>query len=201
MPSFDHLNSTPATASPPSATTLSSPFITEEHKVRWLFGKQNSRMAAGADRVSSSTLKHCTDQLAPVFTTIFSSLQASQVFQLFQGLHTIILVPKKPKMSLWTTDQGPSSQWWWRCWSSWSWSSSCPSPVTCSTLYSLLIMKTDPWMVQSHWPCSSSSSILTLPTHIFFLDFSSTFNTILIHRNSLKNFSIVCPSVIGFCTF
>ena len=65
----------------------------EERKVRWLFEKQNSRKAADPDRVSSSTLKHCTDHLAPVF----SSLQLSQVPCCFK-VSTIIPVPKKPKI-------------------------------------------------------------------------------------------------------
>ena len=34
----------------------------EEREVRRLFGKQNSRKAAGPDAVSSSTVKHCADQ-------------------------------------------------------------------------------------------------------------------------------------------
>ena len=49
-----------------------------------MFEKQNSRKAAGPDGVSSSTLKHCADQLAPVFTTTFNS---SLHLSLLQGLH------------------------------------------------------------------------------------------------------------------
>ena len=47
--------------------------------------------------VCSSTLKHCADQLAPVFTENFNfSLQLSQVHRCFK-VSTIIPVPKEPK--------------------------------------------------------------------------------------------------------
>ena len=62
-----------------------------------MFEKQNSRKATGPDGVSSSTLKHCADQLAPIFTTLFNSfLQLSQVPSCFK-VSAIIPVPKKPK--------------------------------------------------------------------------------------------------------
>ena len=49
--------------------------------------------------MSSSTLKHCADQPAAVFTTIFnSSLQLSHVPRCFK-VSTIIPVPKKPKIT------------------------------------------------------------------------------------------------------
>ena len=57
---FDHLHSCH------SFSALPSPFIMEECKVRQIFRKQNSCKAAGPDSVSSSTLKYCADQLAPV---------------------------------------------------------------------------------------------------------------------------------------
>ena len=96
-PRFDRLITTRITASPPSDASLPPPFIVEEYEVRRLFEKQNSRKAAGPDGVSSSTLKHCADQLAPVFTTLFNSfLQLSQVPSCFK-VSAIIPVPKKLK--------------------------------------------------------------------------------------------------------
>lgn len=71
----------------------------EEREVRRLFGKQNSRQAADPNSLPSSTLKHCADQLAAVFTTIFtSSLQLSQVPRCFK-VSTTIPVPNKPKIA------------------------------------------------------------------------------------------------------
>ena len=96
-PRFDRLITTRITASPPSDASLPPPFIVEEYEVRRLFEKKNSRKAAGPDGVFSSTLKHCADQLAPIFTTIFnSSLQLSQV-PCSCKVSTIIPMPKKPK--------------------------------------------------------------------------------------------------------
>ena len=94
---FDRLITTRITDSPPSDASLPPLFIVENCEVRRLFEKQNSRKAAGPDGVSSSTLKHCADQLAPIFTTLFNSfLQLSQVPSRFK-VSAIIPVPKKPK--------------------------------------------------------------------------------------------------------
>ena len=70
---FDRLNTTCVTASPSGDAALSPTFIVEECEVRRLFGEQNSHKTTVPDGVSSSTLKHCADQLAPVFTIIFNS--------------------------------------------------------------------------------------------------------------------------------
>ena len=77
---FGRHNTTCVTASPPGDAAFPPPFIVEECEVRRLFRKKNIRKAAGPDGVSSSTLKRCADQLAPVCTEMFnSSLQLSQV--------------------------------------------------------------------------------------------------------------------------
>ena len=97
---FDHQNTTPVTASPPDpATPLPPPSIVEESAVKKLFRKQNSRKATGPDKVSTSMLKHCADQLSPVFTDIFNtSLQLSKVPHCFKT-SVIIPVPKKLKVT------------------------------------------------------------------------------------------------------
>ncbi|KAK0156400.1 putative RNA-directed DNA polymerase from transposon BS [Merluccius polli] len=57
----------------------------------------NPRKAAGPDSVSPSTLKHCADQLSPVFTDIFNtSLETCHVPACFKT-STIIPVSKKPR--------------------------------------------------------------------------------------------------------
>ncbi|KAK0154020.1 Major histocompatibility complex class I-related gene protein [Merluccius polli] len=78
---------------PPPTTTL---YILERDGKR-LFKRQNPRKAAGPDSVSPSTLKHCADQLSPVFTDIFNtSMETCHVPACFKT-STIIPVPKKTK--------------------------------------------------------------------------------------------------------
>ena len=86
---FDHQN-TPVTASPPDpATPLPPPFIVEESAVKKLFRKQNSKNAVGPDNVSTSVLKHCADQLSPVFTDNSFLTRPFNVLNppLFQNVH------------------------------------------------------------------------------------------------------------------
>ncbi|XP_035286554.1 uncharacterized protein LOC118234254 [Anguilla anguilla] len=79
--------------SPITMTTLSL----LERDVNRLFKRQNPRKAAGPDSVSPSTLKHCADQLSPVFTDIFNtSLETCHVPACFKT-STIIPVPKKTR--------------------------------------------------------------------------------------------------------
>ena len=62
-----------------------------------MFKRQIPRKAAGPDSVSPSTLKHCADQLSPVFTDIFNtSLETCHVPACFKT-STIIPVPKKTR--------------------------------------------------------------------------------------------------------
>ncbi|KAI9999642.1 hypothetical protein NQD34_018320 [Periophthalmus magnuspinnatus] len=53
----------------------------------------------GPDGVSPSTLRHCAEELAPVFTDIFNtSLESCHVPACFK-LSTIVPVPKKPRIT------------------------------------------------------------------------------------------------------
>ena len=70
---------------------LPLPFTVHEHEVRKLFKQQDSRKAAGTDNVSTSTLKHSANELAPVFTDLFNA-------SLHQNTATIIPVSEKPKV-------------------------------------------------------------------------------------------------------
>jgi len=73
-----------------------SPHI-HESDFKKFFRRQNPWKAAGPDSVSPSTLKHCADQLSPVFTDIFNtSLETCHVPACFKT-STIIPVPKKPR--------------------------------------------------------------------------------------------------------
>ncbi|KAI4893083.1 hypothetical protein NFI96_025602, partial [Prochilodus magdalenae] len=94
------------TVSPPSPTSTSTPTLAlsplppahlciNRQDVYRLFSTQKVRKAPGPDSVSPSTLKHCCDQLAPVFTDIFNrSLELCSVPACFKT-STIIPVPKK----------------------------------------------------------------------------------------------------------
>ena len=67
----------------------------QEREPNRLFKRQNPRKAAGPD--SPATLKHCTEQLSPVFTNIFNtSLQTCHVPACLKS-STIIPVPRKPR--------------------------------------------------------------------------------------------------------
>ncbi|KAM3872975.1 laminin subunit beta-4 [Diretmus argenteus] len=68
-------------------------------QVKCLFKSQNPRKAAGPDSVSPAVLKHCADQLAPVFTYIFNtSLELCHVPACFKA-STIIPIPKRAKVT------------------------------------------------------------------------------------------------------
>lgn len=103
------VNGTPSPATPSTSSSPPAPPLTSqrgpphsrilEGDVNKLFMKQNPRKAAGPDSVSPSTLKHCADQLSPVFTDIFNtSLETCHVPACFKT-STIIPVPKKPRPS------------------------------------------------------------------------------------------------------
>ncbi|TWW54922.1 hypothetical protein D4764_0288930, partial [Takifugu flavidus] len=117
---FDTSSAMPNTSPPPSATapmdltpskavpsssppplTISPPPITYHHEqdVRRQFARLNPRKAPGPDGVSPSTLRHCAEELTPVFTDIFnSSLELCQVPACLKT-STIVPVPKKPRIT------------------------------------------------------------------------------------------------------
>ena len=65
--------------------------------MRKLFKQYSSRKTPAPDNVSTSTLKHCADELAPVFTDVFNaSLNLHPLPVCFKAA-TIIPLPKKPK--------------------------------------------------------------------------------------------------------
>ena len=67
--------------------------------MRRQFSRLNPRKAPGPDGVSPSTLRHCAEELTPVFTGIFnSSLESCHVPSCFKT-STIVPVPKKPRIT------------------------------------------------------------------------------------------------------
>lgn len=84
---------------PDDPSLLTPPFTIQEEDVRKLFKKQNVRKASGPDGVSTSALRSCADQLAPVFTDIFNdSLEQHSVPKCFKS-SVIVPVPKKPRVT------------------------------------------------------------------------------------------------------
>ena len=58
---------------PPDPAVPLPPVLTgQDHEVRKLFEQQSSTKAAGPDNVSTSTSKHCANELAPVFTDLWA---------------------------------------------------------------------------------------------------------------------------------
>ncbi|TWW59225.1 Transposable element [Takifugu flavidus] len=90
----------PSSSPPPLTITHHQssppPFTNSEQDVRRQFARLNPRKAPGPDGVSPSTLRHCAEELTPVFTDIFnSSLESCQVPACLKT-STIVPVPKKP---------------------------------------------------------------------------------------------------------
>ncbi len=86
-----------ATLMPPSLPPLSSNFTIKESEVFHLFRGCSPRKSPGPDNISGNVLKHCAEQLAPVFTDIFkSSFDLNKVPTLWKT-STIVPVPKNPR--------------------------------------------------------------------------------------------------------
>ncbi|KAK3525964.1 hypothetical protein QTP70_011683 [Hemibagrus guttatus] len=86
---------TSATPHPPPLT----PLTIKEEEVNRLFKRLNTRKATGPDSVAPSLLKHCANQLSPVFTDIFNtSLETCHVPACFKT-SAIVPVPKKTKIT------------------------------------------------------------------------------------------------------
>ncbi|KAK3523467.1 hypothetical protein QTP86_033596, partial [Hemibagrus guttatus] len=82
-----------------SNTPPLTPLTIKEEEVNKLFKHLNTRKATGPDCVSPSLLKHCANQLSPVFTGIFNtSLETCHVPACFKT-SAIVPVPKKTKIT------------------------------------------------------------------------------------------------------
>lgn len=76
-----------------------TPLSIQERDVNKLLKKLNPRKAPGPDAVSPSTLRHCADQLSPVFTNIFNTSLAECAVPACLKTSTIIPVPKKQRIT------------------------------------------------------------------------------------------------------
>ncbi|TWW71072.1 hypothetical protein D4764_17G0005550 [Takifugu flavidus] len=94
-----HHQSPPPHHLPPVPPSSPPSFTISEQDVRRQFARLNPRKAPGPDGVSPSTLRHCAEELTPVFTDIFnSSLESCQVPACLKT-STIVPVPKKPRIT------------------------------------------------------------------------------------------------------
>ncbi len=86
--------------SPPATPLSHTPALQiSNDDVLQVFKKNKRRKAPGPDGVSPACLKTCADQLAPIFTQIFNrSLELCEVPSCFK-CSTIIPVPKKPTIT------------------------------------------------------------------------------------------------------
>ncbi|KAK3506179.1 hypothetical protein QTP70_031913, partial [Hemibagrus guttatus] len=76
-----------------------TPHTIKEEEVNRLFKRLNTRKATGPDSDSPSLLKHCANQLSPVFTDIFNtSLETCHVPACFNTT-AIVPVPKKTRIT------------------------------------------------------------------------------------------------------
>ncbi len=195
---FTHSPSPPATPLTPSPTILPALKVCVED-VNRVFRKQKSRKVSGPDGISPACLKVCADQLAPIFTQIFNrSLELCEVPCCFKR-STIIPVPKSPKsLDLMTTDLSHSRLWSWSHLRDWSW-------PTWRITRSLL----DPLQFAYRAKRSVDDAVnmglhyilqhLDKPgnyARILFVDFSSTFNTIMPDLLSDKLTQLSVPTSI-----
>jgi len=179
---FDRLNTYPV----PQMNTpefCSPPFAVQEADVRRLFKRQNENKASGPDGVSSSVLKNCADQLAPIFTDIFNdSLSLCQIPSCFKS-SVIVPIPKKAKVST-LNDYRPVAL------------TSVVMKVLERLVLCYLKSVTDPLMDPMQFAYRANRSVedaVSLGLHfvlqhletpktyarILFVDFSSAFNTII----------------------
>ncbi|KAK3565993.1 hypothetical protein QTP86_024210 [Hemibagrus guttatus] len=84
-----------ATPHPPPLT----PLTIKEEEVNRLFKRLNTRKATGLDSVSPSLLKHCANQLSPVFTDIFNTSLETCHVPACSKTSTIVPVPKKTNIT------------------------------------------------------------------------------------------------------
>ncbi|KAK3533800.1 hypothetical protein QTP70_029508, partial [Hemibagrus guttatus] len=83
----------------PPPTPHPSHLSPQEEDVNSLFKRLNTCKATGPDSVSPSLLKHCANQLSPVFTDIFNtSLEICHVLACFKT-SAFVPVPKKTKIT------------------------------------------------------------------------------------------------------
>ncbi len=104
---FAYSPTPPATPIPPSPTTQPVLKVCVEE----VFRKQKSRKASGPDGISPACLKVCIDQLAPIFTQIYTDLCCAK-FPVASNAPPSFPSPKRTKsLALMTTDLSLSHLW------------------------------------------------------------------------------------------
>lgn len=205
---FDEKNhSHPDRSVPLEVLSSASALTVTEAQVRCELSRLNTRKAAGPDQVSPATLRHCADQLTPIYTYIFQqSLDLCKVPTIFKT-STIVPVPKKGKSTS-LNDYRPVAL----------------TPIAMKVLERIVLKHikdaTDDLMDPDQFAYRSNRSVddaTALSLHfvlqhleapgryarILFIDFSSAFNTIIPQKlfNKLQQLNIspqVCHWVLSF---
>ena len=175
--------------------------------MRKLFCKLDPRKAAGPDGITTSCLKYCAEQLAPVFTDLFNTSLNQQTVPLSFKTSTIIPVPKKPNPKT-LNDYRPVAL----------------TPVAMkvferlvlSHIKAAIVNQMDPLQFAYRHNRSVDDAVALALFHVLqhldkpntyvrmlFVDFSSAFNTILPDRliDKMQNLSIdssTCQWVLDF---
>ncbi len=181
---------------PPETPTSSTPAL----KIKCV---RSTKLSPGPDSVTPACLKTCGDQLAPIFTQIFNrSLELCKVPSCFK-CSTVIPVPKKPNITG-LNDNRPVAL----------------TPVIIKSFERLVLAyfkdTTGPLLDSLHFAYRANRSVddavnmglhfilqhLARPwtyVRILFVDFSSTFNTIIPDtlQNKLTLLYVPSPSVRG----
>ena len=177
----------PEGATTPPPNTLSSRNLTiQEHEVRRTLRAVNPRKATGPDGVPGKVLRDCADQLAGVFTNIFSQSLSQAVIPSCLKTSTIIPVPKKSSVSC-LNDYRPVALT--------SIAMKCFEKLVRSHITSVLPPELDPYQFAYRANRSTEDAIATALhstlnhlekrgsyARLLFVDYSSAFNTIIPDR-------------------
>ena len=200
----------PEDVTPPSPSTHSSHILSlQEHEVRRTLKAVNPRKATGPDGVPGKVLRDCADQLAGVFTNIFSQSLSQATIPSCLKTSTIIPVPKKNSVSC-LNDYRPVAL--------------TPIVMKCfeklvrSHITSILPPDLDPYQFAYRANRSTEDAIATVLqstlqhlektgsyARLLFVDYSSAFNTIIPDRlvsklSELGVSSSICQWIKNFLT-
>ena len=171
---------------PPPNTHSSRNLILQEHEVRRTLRAVNPRKATGPDGVPGQVLRDCADQLAGVFTNIFSQSLSQAIIPSCLKTSTIIPVPKKNSVSS-LNDYRPVALT--------SVAMKCFEKLVRSHITSVLPPDLDPYQFAYRANRSTEDAIATTLhstlnhleqkgsyARLLFVDYSSAFNTIMPDR-------------------
>ena len=194
---------------PPPSTHSSHNLTLQEHEVRRTLRAVNPRKATGPDGVPGQVLRDCADQLAGVFTDIFSQSLSQAIIPSCLKTSTIIPVPKKNSVSC-LNDYRPVALT--------SIAMKCFEKLVRAHITSILPPDLDPYQFAYRANRSTEDAIATALhstlnhleqkgtyARLLFVDYSSAFNTIIPDRlvsklSELGVSSSICQWIKNFLT-